>query len=150
MRNADVSGTYHGSTDQDEFDPWAAAAAARNLPNRTGDATAARLAAIEANVDQKIQEKVQEAITDQMADGDEPMMPMVEPRMARLEQQMAQLQETQNVFQKNAVQLEQKVDRIQVQVESQSQAFSQTLDTKLQEQMDRVEALIHKQRRVGE
>lgn len=125
-----------------EFDPWAAAAS--KLPPRAPNAvevTSAHLASLDVTIDQKIQEKVQ-AIRE---DSDDPMTSW-EPRMQMLEQQMAQMQADQQGMQQQATTFEKKLDYLNHQVETQGVQFASTLDTKLGEQMARIEALIAKRK----
>lgn len=126
-----------------ETDPWAAAA--QHLPNRTTtkvDVTEAHLASLDAKIDRKIQEKLQTV----REDSDETMESPMEPRLAMLERQMSQMQTTQQNMQQQANTFEQKLDYLNHHVESQAQQFGQTVDTKLSEQMVRIEALINKRK----
>ena len=78
-----------------------------------------------------------------MADQDEHMTPSMEPRLLALEQQMAQLQ-------KHSTQLDGKVDYLHKQVEHQAAKFESSLDSKLQDQMHRIEMLMTKRARSNE
>lgn len=118
-----------------EFDPWAEAA--RNLP-RTESVSQAQLATIEANLEHKLAKKFQAA--DEM---DVSMASPLEPRVAQLEQQIAALQTRSGV-------IENKVDYVHKQVEQQSSKFEAALDSKLSDQMQRIEALITKRARSHE
>eukprot|EP00435_Cladocopium_sp_Y103_P051551 s1144_g16.t1 len=119
---------------QDAGDPWAAAAQA--LPSsKMNDTVHAKLASFEAALDQKMQDRLQQSLPD-----DVPMVPDHEPRLAAMEKQIAQLQA-------HSGSLDQKVDQIQRQVEMQSANFSNALDSKLSEQMAKIEALMNKRSR---
>lgn len=119
-----------------EFDPWAEAA--RNLP-RAESVSQAQIAKIEANLEQKLTKRLQTAVDET----DVSMAPTLEPRVVQLEQQIAALQNRSGV-------IESKVDYIHSQVEQQATKFEATLDTKLSEQMQRIEALIVKRARSNE
>ena len=119
-----------------EFDPWAEAA--RNLPRAEG-VSQAQIAKIEANLEQKLTKRPQTAVDET----DVSMTPTLEPRVVQLEQQIAALQTRSSV-------IENKVDYIHTQVEQQSSKFEAALDTKLSEQMQRIEALIVKRARSNE
>lgn len=141
----------HRATQDAAFDPWAAAAS--KLPRRMNDAATAQMAPLGASIDQRIQSKVQAAMSSSTA-GDEPMNPVSDPRIQKLEQQMAQMQASyeqlhsaQSNLQQHSTKVEQKVDQLHAQVETQTKAFSQALDTKLMEQMGRIESLIGKYRK---
>lgn len=121
---------------QDEVfhnDPWAESA--RQL-TRKNDPSAAQWSALEATIDQKIAQRLES----QPSDKDESMLPTVEPRLQVLEQQVAQLQQ-------RSVQLDGKVDYLHQQVECQTKQFETALDTKLAEQMHRIEMLMTKRAR---
>ena len=119
-----------------EFDPWAEAA--RNLP-RNDSVSPAQIAAIEANLEQKLTKRLQTAAEET----DVSMTPTLEPRVVQLEQQIAALQSRSGV-------IENKVDYLHKQVDQQSMKFEAALDTKLSEQMQRIEALIVKRARSNE
>ena len=114
-------------------DPWAEPA--RQL-SRTGDS-------VLTNLDQTIEQKISQQLDARSGDKDDPMVPSVEPRIAALEQQMAQLQQ-------RSVQLDGKVDYLHQQVESQAAKFEHALDTKLADQMHRIEMLMTKRARSHE
>ena len=114
-------------------DPWAAPA--RQL-SRAGDS-------VLTNLDQTIEHKISQQLEARSGDKDDPMVPSVEPRIAALEQQMAQLQQ-------RSVQLDGKVDYLHQQVESQAAKFEHALDTKLADQMHRIEMLMTKRARSHE
>ena len=119
-----------------EFDPWAEAA--RSLPRQEG-VSSAQIATIEANLEQKLAKKFQVASDE----ADVAMTQPLEPRVAQLEQQIAALQTKSGV-------IENKVDFVHKQVEQQSNKFEAALDSKLSEQMQRIEALIVKRARSQE
>ena len=116
-----------------EFDPWAEAA--KQLP-RQEHVSKAQLAAIEANLEDRVVKKLQ-AQADQV---DEAMAPALEPRVAQLEQQLASLQTRSGV-------MENKMDFLHQQLDQQTSKLEATLDTKLSEQMQRIESLIVKRAR---
>lgn len=68
--------------------------------------------------------------------------PLWNLRIAQLEQQMLQLQSAQPNMGAQAATFEKKLDYLNNQVEKQNQQFAHTLDTKLAEQMSRVENLL--------
>ena len=119
-----------------EFDPWAEAAS--RLP-RQESVTHAQIATIEANLEQKLTKRFQTAAEE----SDVSMSAPLEPRVAQLEQQLAALQTRSGV-------IETKVDYVHKQVEQQSSKFEAALDSKLSEQMQRIEALIIKRARSNE
>ena len=118
-----------------EFDPWAEAA--KSLP-RADVVSQAQIASIEANLEQKLSKKLQHS-----EESDVSMTAALEPRVAQLEQQLATLQTRSGV-------IENKVDYVHQQVEQQSSKFEAALDSKLSEQMQRIEALITKRARSHE
>ena len=115
-----------------EFDPWAEAA--RSLPRNEG-VSQAQLATLEANLEQKLSKKLHSA-----EESDVAMAAPLEPRVA---QQLAALQTRSGV-------IESKVDYVHQQVEQQSAKFEAALDSKLSDQMQRIEALITKRARSHE
>ena len=118
---------------QDEVfvnDPWAESA---QKLSRKPEVTAAQISSLEASIDHRISQQLESRLADQ----DEQMGPSIEPRIQALEQQMAQLQ-------KHSVQLDGKVDYLHQQVEHQAAKFESSLDSKLQEQMHRIEMLMTK------
>ena len=117
-------------------DPWAASA--QKLSPKT-DGKAVHLPSLKATIDQKISQKFES----RMADQDESMLPTMEPRLQALEHQMAQLQQ-------RSVQLDSKVDYLHQQVEHQAAKFQSSLDSKLQDQMHRIEMLMTKRARSNE
>lgn len=116
--------------------PWADSA--QKLA-RKPEVTAAQLSSLEASIDQKISQHLDSRMTDH----DEQMAPSMEPRLQALEQQMAQLQ-------KHTVQLDGKFDYLHQQVEHQAAKFESSLDSKLQDQMHRIEMLMTKRARANE
>lgn len=119
-----------------EFDPWAEAA--KSLPRSEG-VSHAQIATIEANLEQKLNKRFQIAAEE----ADVSMAPTLEPRVAQPEQQIAALQNRSGV-------IENKLDYVHQQVEQQSSKFEAALDTKLSEQMQRIESLIIKRARSNE
>ena len=67
----------------------------------------------------------------------------LEPRVTYLEQQLASLQTKSGL-------IENKVDHLHQQVDQQSKKFEAALDSKLSEQMQRIEALMSKRSRAHE
>ena len=98
----------------------------------------AQLATLEANLEQKLSKKFHNAEENDVA-----MAAPLEPRVAQLEQQLAALQTRSGV-------IESKVDYVHQQVEQQSTKFEGALDSKLSDQMQRIEALITKRARSHE
>lgn len=124
-----------------DHDPWAEAA--ERLPHRAAthvNVTEAHMASLEAKIDQKIEERVR-SMKD---DTDEPMDSTMAPRIAMLEQQLSQLQANQATMQQQAGTFEQKLDYLNHQVESQAKQFSQTVDAKLSDQLQKIDALLAK------
>jgi hypothetical protein len=97
------------------------------------------LANIEATVEHRVLQKLQST----QDEGDVPMSSTLEPRVAQLEQQIATLQS-------KSVIIENKVDHLHHQVETQTSKFESALDSKLSEQMARIEALMSKRARQNE
>ena len=128
------SGEFKDKKEAD-FDPWAEAA--RSLPRNEG-VSQAQLATLEANLEQKLSKKFHNAEENDVA-----MAAPLEPRVAQLEQQLAALQTRSGV-------IESKVDYVHQQVEQQSTKFEAALDSKLSDQMQRIEALITKRARSHE
>ena len=118
-----------------DFDPWAEAA--RSLPRQDG-VSQAQLATIEANLEQKLVKKFKPTEEPDVA-----MSSPLEPRVQQLEQQIAALQTRSGV-------IENKIDYVHTQVEQQSSKFEAALDSKLSDQMQRIEALITKRARSHE
>ena len=116
-------------------DPWADSA----MKLRKLEVTAAQLSALEATIDQKISHQ----LGNKMQDHDEQMPPTIEPRIQALEQQMAQLHQ-------RSIQLDGRVEYLHQQVEHQSAKFESALDSKLQDQMHRIEMLMTKRARSTE
>ena len=114
-------------------DPWAESA--KQLTRRA-DSSNAQWSTLEATIDQKIAQR----LDSRTADKDENMLPTMEPRIQALEQQVAQLHQ-------RSVQLDGKVDFLHQQAEGQSKQFESALDTKLAEQMHRIEMLMTKRAR---
>ena len=117
-------------------DPWAESA---QKLTRKPEMTAAQITSLEASIEQRITQQLEHRLGDQ----DEKMTPSMEPRLQALEQQMAQLQ-------KHSAQLDGKVDYLHQQVEHQAAKFESSLDSKLQEQMHRIEMLMTKRARSHE
>ena len=90
-------------------------------------------------MEQKLTKRFQTAAEE----SDVSMSAPLEPRVAQLEQQLAALQTRSGV-------IETKVDYVHKQVEQQSSKFEAALDSKLSEQMQRIEALIIKRARSNE
>ena len=120
---------------ESDFDPWAEAA--RHLPRKDG-VSQAQIANIEANLEHKLSKRFQVN-----EEADVAMSSSLEPRVVQLEQQLAELQARSGV-------IENKVDYVHKQVEQQSSKFEAALDSKLSEQMLRIEALITKRARSHE
>eukprot|EP00438_Fugacium_kawagutii_P026364 Skav206085 [mRNA] locus=scaffold2150:89444:94665:+ [translate_table: standard] len=125
-----------------EFDPWADAAAGLPSQKARQDMTQTHFAALEATIDQKVHQKFSEL----SAPSDEPMDGRVEDRLQMLEQQMTQMQQAQTSMQQQAGTFEQKLDYLNRQVETQAQQFTTALDTKMSEQMRRIETLLSKRK----
>ena len=87
-----------------------------------------------------VEERVVKKIQAQVEQPDVQMAPSLEPRVTQLEQQLAALQTKSGV-------IENKVDFLHQQVEQQSSKFESSLDHKLAEQMERIEALMSKRAR---
>ena len=126
----------HAQDDVFINDPWAASA--KQL-TRSSEAASTSWTSLEATIDQKIAQKLEH----QSIDRDESMQPTMEPRLQALEQQVAQLQQ-------RSVQLDGKVDFLHQQVERQTKQFESSLDSKLSEQMHRIEMLMTKRPRSQE
>ena len=97
-------------------------------------ATPAQLAALE----QSLEQKLLAAIHTHKGDGDVSMDNAgMEHRVTTMENQLQQLQSNQQG-------MDSKISQIQIQVEHQAQRFESSLDSKLQDQMDRIEHLMRK------
>ena len=126
-----------GQDPWDQHDPWKN----YNEPTKrpvastvtTMGATPAQLAAMEHSLEQKLL-----AAIHTKSDGDVAMDSTgMESRMTAVEQQIQHLQAGQNG-------LEVKLNQVQHQVEHQAQRFESSLDSKLQDQMDKIEHLLRK------
>lgn len=123
-----------------EWDPWAESA--KQLRPRTADPGGPSMAMIEATIEQKIATRMSEY----KPDAEMPMTDDNEPRLMAIEQQIQQLQAGQQAAAQRANVVEQKLDYLHQQVETQHQQFAQTVDSKLSEQMSRIEALMAKRK----
>ncbi len=124
-------------------DPWAEAAS--HLPHvKRGEIglTAQQIAQIESNLEKKIQE-AKGSCTDE----DVNMTPSLEPRVKQLETQIAQIVDAQKSQQSQTVGLTSQVQGLQMQVERQSKEFQSHLDSKMESQMSKIEALLSKRMR---
>lgn len=97
----------------------------------------AQLATMEANLEKKLMSTLQT----KPHDTDKPMEPSpLEARVTQLERQLSQVHMSQTG-------LENKVGSLQVQIDQQSHLFGQALDSKLAEQMDKIESFLIKRSR---
>jgi predicted nucleic acid-binding Zn-ribbon protein len=92
---------------------------------------------MEANLEKKLMSTLQT----KPHDTDKPMEPSpLEARVTQLERQLSQVHMSQTG-------LENKVGSLQVQIDQQSHLFGQALDSKLAEQMDKIESFLIKRSR---
>ena len=123
---------------EEEWDPWASAAA--KLPQRN-EVSQAQLQSIQASLEQKLTAKLSRG------DGDADMEPAMDGRLTALEAQVQSLQQVQQKQHSQTVALHSKVEQIQSDLDVQSSKFQSHLDDKLSEQMQRIEALFAKRPR---
>ena len=124
-------------------DPWAEAAS--QLPHvKRGEIglTAQQIAQIESNLEKKIHESKSSG-----TDEDVTMAPSLEPRVKQLESQIAQIVDAQKSQQSQTIGLTSQVQGLQMQVERQSKEFQSHLDSKMESQMAKIEALLSKRMR---
>ena len=121
-----------------QADPWKAQP---DQPRRsvatavtTTGATPAQLAALEQSLEQKIMAAIQHHKPDADVSMDHTE---IDQRVSAVEGQLQQLQANQQG-------LDHKITQVQHQVEHQAQRFESCLDSKLQDQMDRIEHLLRK------
>ena len=123
-------------------DPWAEAAAKLTKPaSLSTTANSAQLAAMESTLEQRILEKMQ------VSQPDTEMHPDWDPRISALESQMKQLQSDQKTLATQQSQLNHKVEHIGQQLDAQTGKLQNHLDERLQDQMQRIEALLCKRPR---
>eukprot|EP00435_Cladocopium_sp_Y103_P035850 s3491_g9.t1 len=131
MSNADLIG-----------DPWAHAAS--QLPKQNGagpSASVAQIAALEATIEQRVLKKIH----DEQPDAD--MNTDYEPRISALENQLAKVcKEQQSLANQQGV-LSKQVEHIGHQMDSQTAKLQHHLDDRLNDQMQRIEALLSKRSR---
>ena len=128
-----------GETDPlQKFDPWQKYNPTTSAPMpvaKTPSSTTAQIAEVEARLEKKIMAAVQSK------EQDAPMeSPIADERISRLETQMQQIVSHQQ-------QMDSRVGQMQQQIDSQGQQFNAALDSKLNEQMGRIEALLMKRSR---
>ena len=121
-----------------QTDPWAAAA--QQLPsatNRVADMTQSQIAAVEARIETSVLAKIQKPDIDMDAN---------EPRIAALEAKMRDLQQAQQSCQDQTAHVVGKVDQMQQQIEAQSASFQSCLAKQMEDQMKKIETLLHKRK----
>ena len=120
-------------------DPWAEAAA--RLPS-------ARSELIVSNHQiSQIERSIEEKLTKKMVSEDVQMDPALEPRVKDLEEKIAKIAEVQQQQHVQTNSIATQVQSIQSQVEKQSKEFQAHLDSKLETQMNKIEALLTKRAR---
>eukprot|EP00438_Fugacium_kawagutii_P006940 Skav203606 [mRNA] locus=scaffold935:358599:363133:+ [translate_table: standard] len=116
-------------------DPWLPAAQkSRAQAAAASSVTSTQLVQLEASLEQKMKKAIEERAPATLAE-DVPMEPVMESRLAAVEQHLQQLQQSQ-------VNTDQKVNQLQAQIDHQTQKFGEVMDTKMAEQMERLEALL--------
>lgn len=120
-------------------DPWAEAAA--RLPSVRNDhvLTSQQLHQIEQSLEQKLTKKVMQE--------DVAMDQAWEPRVRELEEKIAKIVDVQQAQSAQTNAVAQQVQNVQAQVERQSREFQTHLDSKLEDQMGKIEALLTKRAR---
>ena len=102
---------------------------------KASSSATAQIAEVEARLEKKILAAVQSKDQDASM---EP--PVVDERVSRLEAQMQQMATHQQ-------QVDSRLGQMQQQIDTQGQQFNNALDSKLNEQMSRIEALLTKRSR---
>jgi len=159
------------NVDQDPWlmnDPWkqphkhkhSAAAAATAATSQYASWPPAMMANMEASIEKKLLANLGPRI--KAGDSDVTMdHGGLDSRATQLEDQLQQIQRNQGAFEQKLCQVDQTVmqvqttqhgvestvNQLQIQMEHQNQQLSQTLDRKMSEQMDRIEALLCKRGR---
>ena len=141
---------------QDPFqvnDPWAPANAALS---------SSQIANIETQVEKRVMAQVQPAIQQALSSSDDAeMIPAVDDRVSQLESQIKQINENMQksnqsfqVFQQQQMQQNQamthQISNVKQQVDSQYHSLQTMLDSKMEDQMSRIEALLVKRMKVNE
>ena len=120
-------------------DPWADAAS--RLPSVRAEAS------ISSHQIQQLEKSLEQKIIKKIGGEDVSMESAWEPRVKELEQKMAMMSETQQSQMNQTNALAMQVQAVQVQVEKQSREFQTHLDSKLESQMNKIEALLTKRAR---
>eukprot|EP00438_Fugacium_kawagutii_P016496 Skav221152 [mRNA] locus=scaffold2925:187181:196674:+ [translate_table: standard] len=117
-----------------EQDPWQTDSKSTSASSQVSSASATQLHRLEATIDKKIADALQ---TVKARDDDDPMEGdgQMSQRVSHLEQQIQQLTANQQTC-------DNKLNQLHAQVELQTKSFGATLDTKLADQMDKIEALM--------
>ena len=138
-----------------ESDPWAK----WNKPVlQSGPAksiSASQMATIEANVEKRVREAIQ------VTSHDDLMEPAVDSRVSQLESQVVSMQESIDKMQHNMqtyqgqqqqhnAQVVKEITTIKTQVDQQNTSLRTMLDSKLEDQMQRIEALLCKRAKTNE
>ena len=120
-------------------DPWAEAAA--RLPSVRSELTVSNHQILQ------IEKSLEEKLTKKMGSEDVQMDPALEPRVKDLEEKLARIADVQQQQHAQTSSIATQVQSIQSQVEKQSKDFQAHLDSKLETQMNKIEALLTKRAR---
>ena len=135
-------------------DPWAKWQAPK-MPQGAKCLSANQIASIEASVEKKVREAIQANSTD------DTMEPAVDSRVSQLETQVSTMQESIEKMQQNMqayqgqqqqhnAQIVKEITTIKTQVDQQNSSLKTMLDSKLEDQMSRIEALLCKRAKTNE
>lgn len=131
--------SLQGGSSQAKEDPWAEAAS--KLPSVRAESI------VTAHQIQQIEKSLEEKLTRKIANEDVSMESAWEPRVKVLEEKLAKMSEVQQHQAAQTDRLASHVQSVQAQVEKQSKEFQTHLDTKLESQMNKIEALLTKRAR---
>ena len=144
-----------GSDSVFENDPWARWQKPVATAGPTKGLSANQIATIEANVERKVRESIQSLPPD------DAMEPAVDGRVSQLESQVITMQESidkmrqnmqtyQGQQQQHNAQVVKEITTIKTQVDQQNSSLKTMLDSKLEDQMNRIEALLCKRAKTNE
>ena len=136
-------------------DPWAKWQRPVTGASTAKSLSANQIATIEANVEKKIRESIQTGCAD------DSMEPAVDSRVSQLESKVQSMQESidkmqfniqsyQGQQQQHNAQVVSEITTIKTQVDQQSSSLKSMLDSKLEDQMNRIEALLCKRAKTNE
>ena len=116
------------------YDPWKGT-------GKTKELSVGQVTSIEANVEKRVMAKIQ---------SEDATMTAVDSRVNALEQQLEQLSSSVTAFQQGQTQQNQQVQQqlqsLDAKIDHQSKTFGSVLDSKLDDQMKRIESLLLKRR----